>query len=182
MRRLVMILVIAVIVSTTVFAQDHMPPPAINIENVGSGNSADADAAAKAMSDSNAKSSLSLTQTESKRPVRSAYAPTVVPGNCQRSIAGAFQFAGVGASFGGTRQIESCLARELAMLLDATGISDLQDKAELIWNAEFDDWWAKRVEKGKKGKTYAYVCKTPIEKHCITIKPGEAKDEEEGGQ
>ncbi len=140
--------------------------PTIDVAPVGSGNVTDT------------KVKTTIVNNESDRPVNSAYAPMVVPGQCQRAVAIAFQFAGFGASAGGTRQLDSCLARELAILMGETKDEELTKKAKVIWNAEFTDWMTARKLK-MQPKGVAYVCRSPWEKHCTRV---EAVEQEEPGQ
>ena len=173
------ILAIALSLPVGVLAQEPVPPPvqqeqhqnnnldsAINVDPVGSGN----------VTETSVKTTI--IKNESDRPVRSAYAPTVVPGQCQRAIAFAFQFAGAGFSAGGTKELESCLARELAILMGQTKDPDLVKNAKVIWKNEFFDYLTARKLK-MQPKGIAYVCNPPWREHCTLV---ESVEMEEPGQ
>ena len=175
-----MMLAIALSLPVGVLAQEPVPPgqqqdqainstinPAIDVAPVGSGNVTDTNTAVDVKT--------TIIKNEADIPVHSAYAPTVVPGQCQRAIAVAFQFAGAGFSAGGTKELDSCLARELAILMGETKDTDLVKNAKVIWDNEFFDYLAERKLK-MQPKGIAYVCKQPFDEHCTVVKSLEPEE------
>ena len=171
-----MMLAIALSLPVGVLAQEPVPPgqqqdqainstinPAIDVAPVGSGNVTDTNTAVDVKT--------TIIKNEADIPVRSAYAPSMYGGPDCAMFSGAVTAAKISISFGGVAQLRSCLARQLAYMLNDFGM-EAEGKAIMV--SEFGKWQEKEPRKKKR-----YVCNLPVSEHCTLI---EAVDPEEPGQ